>query len=137
VCSQFTVGYNKAQETGGASPDFVALDFKRKDLVIAEVSSASSISQLISKIRERQQRWYSPIYASLLAESAINQEWPQPRFIGFIRSDNINDANRAIPDEDVCFYPLENVAFDYKFWDSRLEGMPRRKLKNRTEGGVR
>src|SRR6266446_641048 len=76
ICPQFDVG---------KCPDFVALDFRRNEIVMVEVTAGSASGNIRSIIRDRQTRWYGPVRQHFVNWPIA--EWPI-RFLGFVRQEN-------------------------------------------------
>ena len=131
VCPQFRADRTPFGEASVAEPDFVVIDFEKKDVAVVEVSAAYNLDVLFQKIRNRHQRWYEPIHHKLLSTNTIRPDWPEVRAIIFIRREWVANggngwAEDQIPDDDVTFVGLEDVAFGYSWYHSRLEGLPNR-----------
>ncbi|HBK08395.1 MAG TPA: hypothetical protein DDZ81_21520 [Acetobacteraceae bacterium] len=108
-------------------PDFVALDFNRKRIVVVEVTTASNLKHLFTKIHNRRVEWYEPIRGKLAGASP--EPW-KPRFLGFVRADEIERARKKFAtEEDVTFFPLEKAMCDWRYWDTRVaNGLPDRTI---------
>lgn len=61
VNPQFSLAYDAKQDIGGSLPDFVVLDFELKTIFIVEVSKAYDIKNLLSKAKEKEERWILPL----------------------------------------------------------------------------
>ena len=125
IAPQFEIAFDREHQDGGACPDFVALDFRNRQIVIVEVSSAWNLDALMARIRNRQQQWYGPIRRRLLDLAPIDQSWPI-RFLGFVREERLGYAKRAfIRETDVAFFSIENASFPWVYWQNRLkDGLP-------------
>lgn len=127
VCPQYDVTWDADRQLGGASPDFVVLDFRNRDLVIVEVTGGASIANLLGKVAERERRWYVPIREKLVIEGALSCDPNsfEPRFLGFVRRDNVASAQASFSTAaDVHFKALEDVAFGWAYWDHRQAELP-------------
>jgi hypothetical protein len=60
VAPQFETG-DKTERNGIACPDFVALDFPSKEIVVVEVTASWAMSKVFRLVSERETRWYAPI----------------------------------------------------------------------------
>lgn len=123
VCPQYQLWAGSVGSTPWSCPDFVALDFKRREVVVVEVSADSSLGNLPSRVRERETRWFTPLRERLLREEAINDAWII-RFLGFVRRELVDKAGSLAGGDDVIFHPLEDVAFAHLYWDERMKGLP-------------
>ena len=99
LSSQFDAVWNVEHGDGGSSPDIVALDFGMKEIVIVEVTTASSISNLLAKVEDRQTRWYAPIRRSFGKMQYFPQDWTM-RFLGFVRKNAVEGATRRFSGQD-------------------------------------
>jgi hypothetical protein len=136
VSPQFNVAWDDTAREGGTCPDFVALDYSksRKQVVIVEVTSASSLDSLFSKIDQRERGRYQPIVRHLTAIGAINIEWEPPRLLGFVRESNFAQArDRYAGEPDVGFHPMERALLEYAYFVERQKGLPCL-TKQETEG---
>jgi hypothetical protein len=125
VSAQFNVAWDAEARNGGSCPDFVALDFEKKQPVVVEVTRAHDLGKLFENIRSRDSRWYQPIGKHLAAIGAITPEWHSPRFLGFIREPRLTYARNAFASEaDVSFCSIEEAVLDYAYWDARKKGLP-------------
>ena len=126
VCPQFAIKHDLASGCGGSEPDFVVLDFRNKDLVVVEVSGASSIGGLLGKVDARERQWFESVKRRLIVDGAITDEW-HPRFLGFVRRACVKLAEERFKGAgDVTFVALEDVAFGWEYWDRRQLGLPGR-----------
>lgn len=110
-----------------ACPDFVALDFQAEEVVIVEVATGSRFASLISRVKERETRWFLPVKAKLIADGlALQADW-RMRFLGFVRRDSIELARRPFAGQErVAFKAIEDVTFPWAYWSDRAAtGLPR------------
>lgn len=119
VCPQFDVG-NKC-------PDFCALDLRRSEIVIVEVSARSAPATISSRVINREHDWYCPSYDHL--KSTFTGDWPI-RFLGFVRKEICEKLTAKFTDsKDVTFYPLQSAMMLHEFWERRREhGLPDKRL---------
>ena len=120
---QFTVAWDKELADGGSCPDFVALDFEKRHVVIVEVTTASDIGSILDRITKRQKHWYDPVQRRLTSAGAITPEW-KPRTLCLLRRDRIDDARRRLSESDVTFHPLEDALLEYAYSSDRAKGLP-------------
>ena len=125
VSPQYDIPFSDQERDGGSCPDFVALDFARSEVVVVEVSSASNLRDLISRVRERETRWFAPIRRRLEADRVITSE-SGIRFLGFVREALVDGAKGRFANEnDIQFFALEKAAFSFAYWTEREKGLPR------------
>lgn len=124
VCPQYQLWVGSVGGKPWSCPDFVALDFKRWEVVVVEVSAGASLGDLTSRVEERKARWFTPLRDRLVSEGVIDDRWTI-RFLGFVRRDLVDQANRLAGDDDALFHPLEDVAFPHLYWNERMRGLPR------------
>lgn len=105
-------------------PDFVALDFGKREVVLVEVISGANLSPIIAKIRNRQAQWYDRLRTKLTNDKVITSAWGM-RFLGFVRRHNLEKAKATCSGErDVTFFAIEDATFDWEYWTSRASGLP-------------
>ena len=105
-------------------PDFVALDFSKREVVVVEVTTAYDIESLIQKVENRREQWFAPLRAQLDTDK-IAEGWKM-RFLGFVRKDRLERAKRDfIGMLEVTFTTIEESAFSWENWDRREGGLPR------------
>jgi hypothetical protein len=126
VSRQFDVTWDPERKIGGSAPDIVALDLKAREIVVVEVTTASSLVDLLKKIETRQAGWYDPIRLQLKNFGTLADGW-DIRFLGFVREANVAKAKaRFAGDNDVAFVSIEDATFPWKYWTSRgHHGLPR------------
>ncbi len=106
-------------------PDFVALDFENREVVVIEVTSGADIGPITRKAKDREKQWFTPLRHKLKSHG-IADGWSL-RFLGFVRRESIMKARSAMAGHDnVSFFPIEDAAFPWKYWDSRINnGLPK------------
>ncbi len=130
ISPQFSVPWDKEQKDGGSCPDFVALDFEKKQVVVVEVTTAADISSLLAKIPQRKANWFDPIERKLRSTGAIpvdptmKPQW-EFRFLGIVRDKVLANARHTFEGvSDVTFHPLEEAVLGYAYFDTRAKGLP-------------
>lgn len=123
ISPQFTVAWDRDRADGGTCPDFVALDFDKRHVVIVEVTTASDIGTVLGRITKRQQHWYDPVQRRLTSAGAITSEW-KIRTLCLLRRERVGDAQRRLSDSDVTFHPLEDALMEYAYSFDRAKGLP-------------
>ncbi len=56
---------------GGSCPDFVALDFSCKEIVIVEVTTAADWKPLAKRVQDREKRWFAPARGGLSSPTSL------------------------------------------------------------------
>lgn len=129
LCPQYCI--KNANTSGRAEPDFVALDFRNKKVIVVEVSIKSEIAKLAEKVRHRQSNWFEPLMQHLVREHVIpdpttsekDGHW-EPRFLGFVRLKE-NAVKREVDKfaadaPQVKYVDLEDAILAYDYWDKEL-----------------
>jgi hypothetical protein len=126
IASQYDIPYDPENADGGTCPDFVALDFGKREILIVEVSGGADIRDLIKRVRDRDKRWFEPLKRRYKEEWNVLSEWNM-RFLGFVREPNLAKLRKIFEGVDrVSFYAIEDATFPYKYWNFRLDnGLPR------------
>lgn len=115
-------GYNLGN--GWSCPDFVALDFGKREVVVVEVTTAYEISSLLDKVRKRDEQWFVRLRAQLDIDG-VARGW-EMRFLGFVRQDRLKKAESAFAGvPNVAFTAIEDATFSWKYWERREGGLPR------------
>ena len=107
-------------------PDFVALDFERSEVVVVEVATGWDLDSVLTKVRDREMQWFSPLRAKLRSDKIMAAEWPI-RFLGFVRKANLERASKSfLVHADVKFTAIEGATFAWEYWEARATaGLPR------------
>jgi hypothetical protein len=123
IAPQFDIGWEKNE--GGTCPDFVALDFSCKEIVVVEVTSAANWKPLASKVSDREMRWFSPTRGRLQQAGVTDGNW-RIRFLGFVRNAALEGIRVAFAGkEGVTFHAIEDATFIWAYWDERIKfGLP-------------
>jgi hypothetical protein len=107
---------------GGTCPDFIALDFSCREVVVVEVTTAANWPPLAERVRARESRWFSPISRRLTDLKVIDADW-NIRFLGFVRKDATEMiAKQFLPPDSVTFYAIEDAIILWRYWDDRMKG---------------
>ena len=128
LAPQYQVAFDPELKEGGSCPDFVALDFRAREILIVEVTTATDWRRtLLENVRQRQTRWYSPVRRRMQELGILDNSWKGIRFLGFVREENLEKVRAAFASEhDVTFYAIEKATFLWQYWDQRLkDGLPR------------
>jgi hypothetical protein len=106
----------KDQDTGGewSCPDFVALDFRRKEVSVVEVSSGYDIGALAEKVKNKELQWLEKLKLQLIRNEVIDgTRWNFSVKI-FIRRDRYEAfKNKIGPLDKVHTVPLEDLGFPW------------------------
>jgi hypothetical protein len=117
-------------DDGRSCPDFVVLDFRRREILIVEVTDAANWQPLASRIADRTRRWFNPARRRLEQGRIVDSSWSGPRFLGFVREAAIPGLEaRFLKDDDVTFCPAEQASLMWKCGEARLrDGLPDKRL---------
>ena len=123
IAPQFDIKWEMNE--GGSCPDFVALDFSCKEIVIVEVTSAADWKPLAGRVQARVSRWFNPVHRRLTQAGVTDMGW-RIRFLGFVRAAAVDGiAARFISEADVTFYAIEEATFLWAYWSKRMaSGLP-------------
>jgi len=114
VSPQFSLPYKKGQ--GGSCPDFIVLDFGKTTVYVVEVTSASVIKPILSRVRETESRWISPLRDHLTNTNRLFQDWKYKVTL-FVREEVCKDLEKALVGiPDVFVVSLDKVVFSWR-WD--------------------
>ena len=115
---------------GGTCPDFVALDFSCKEVVVVEVTGAVDFKPLADRVRERHNRWFNPVRRRLTDQNVITSDW-NVRFLGFVRDDAVDKVSKLFEGAaDVTFFPVEEAIILWSYWEKRIQnGLPGNRRK--------
>lgn len=108
-----------------ACPDFVALDFSKREVIVVEVTTSSNYNNIVQLAKQRHARWYERLNKKLLSDDVIDKTWGI-RLLVFVREAHITLLNNIFRDDtDVTFHSVEDSTFEYKYWDDRKKyGIP-------------
>ncbi len=106
VNPQFSLAYDAKQDIGGSLPDFVVLDFELKTIFIVEVSKAYDIKNLLSKAKEKEERWILPL--KNIIDSKLSQ-WDFHVSL-FIREERVKYARVSLSEiENISVISLKKI----------------------------
>ena len=114
VSPQFALPFKDGE--GGSCPDFVVLDFGVSTVYVVEVTTSSNPRNLLSRVREKDKRWLTPLrhHMSSIAESFNGWKY---RLTLFVRDEVCRQIEEAVRNEpDVFVVSLDKVVFDWR-WD--------------------
>ncbi len=60
LAPQYNVAFDRDLNEGGACPDFVVLDLRRREVIVVEVTYAANLKPLFGRIKQRATSWYTP-----------------------------------------------------------------------------
>jgi hypothetical protein len=90
-------------------PDIVALDFERKEIVIIEIVPAWDLTQLCTRVNQREARWCTPIKATLISQRIVTRSWAV-RVLALVPEQTLPEARRRFTGlEDVACWALEQI----------------------------
>ncbi|MFT4927335.1 MAG: hypothetical protein ACI8WB_003441 [Phenylobacterium sp.] len=103
-------------------PDFIAINFKKKEIQVVEVTTAQDISRLMAKVADKNNQWFDKLIPQLKSSKVIPNEddngWTNVVRL-FIREDCKQYAEKKVKGNDNVFIEiLEDLAFSWKWpWD--------------------
>jgi hypothetical protein len=129
--AQFAIPYE--DKSGGSCPDFLALDFSETTAHVVEVTATADCKGLISRVRERETRWFGPLRKHLLGLIPPLRGWDLHVTL-FVRDEQVANAERAVLDfPDVSVIPISRALFSWN-WDWLADtGLPRNALRSDTK----
>ena len=103
---------------GGSCPDFVVIDYIKKTIYVVEVTTASNASTIISRIREREKRWFMPLKNEMSQWNQSFTEWKY-RVTLFVRDSLVKKIeNEKI--SDVFVINFDKIIFPWKWeWEKQ------------------
>ena len=103
---------------GGSCPDFVVIDYIKKTIYVVEVTTASNASTIISRIRERETRWFIPLKIEMSQWSESFTEWKY-RVTLFVRDSLINKKDIEAMNDVFVIY-LDKIMLPWKWnWNEQ------------------
>ena len=114
VKPQYTLKYKDG--FGGSCPDFVVIDYINKTIYVVEVTAAADASSILSKISERETRWFIPLKNEISQWDQSFNEWKY-RVTIFCRK-QLYDKIYNESNYDVSVFNLDSVIFP---WDWKWE----------------
>jgi hypothetical protein len=99
-------------------PDFVALDFLKHEIHVVEVTTAWNITNLISKIQNREVQWFDKLKPQLIELGLPVKNWQNIVRV-FVRQDRYDFIKSKFEKmSDVKIEKLEDIAFPWNWsWD--------------------
>jgi len=114
VSPQFALPSKDGQ--GGSCPDFVVLDFGVSTIYVVEVTTSADPRNLLSRIREKDKRYLTPLRRHMSSISESFAGWKY-RLTLFVRDEVCRQIQEAVGNEsDVFVVSLEKVVFPWR-WD--------------------
>lgn len=105
-------------------PDFVALDFRKQEIQVVEVTAASNISDLIKKIQNREEQWFRRLKPQLVALDIPVAEWQNIVRV-FVRQDCYDHIKSKVENmPDVIVEVIEDIAFSWKWPWKQWQAQP-------------
>ena len=98
-------------------PDFVALNFKDKEVSIVEVSTAFYPDSLIRKVKDRSSQWIDKLKGQLKRYRVIDDDWKSFKIEVFIRKSAKDKFMKAIgnpPDVSIKILEKLSVPWEWK-----------------------
>ena len=99
-------------------PDFVALDFAKREIQVVEITTAYNVGGLIEKIQNRQDQWFRLLTPQLIARGIPVYDWSTV-VRAFVRRDRYSHVKSKFPDTpDVRLEVIEDITFPWTWpWD--------------------
>jgi hypothetical protein len=127
VNAQFNIPWDGA--CGGSCPDFLVLNFRDKTAYIVEVTTGSGTGTTMSRVRERETRWISPVREHLRKLNSELANWDVHVTL-FVRDEQVEPAKRAVESfRNVSVIPLSRALFSWN-WDWQSDGLPNNELRD-------
>lgn len=111
VKSQYDLKYKDG--FGGSCPDFVVIDYIKKTIYVVEVTKSSDASTIISRIRERETRWFVPLKKEMSQWNESFAEWNY-RVTVFVRKELENKIENEHLN-DVFVVNFDKIIFPWEW----------------------
>lgn len=133
VSAQFNIPYDGSK--GGSCPDFLVLDFSGSTVYVVEVTSAADKKNILSRVDERETRWFAPLRGHFSKLSPIFAEWDYHVTV-FVRKEECDAARKRLHEfPDVSVFSLDEVVFSWNWnWQG---GRPSNPLRETSKIGKR
>ena len=115
LAPQFSI---RSEHGEWSCPDFVALDFAKKQIQVVEVTVAYSVDTLIEKVRQRELQWFNHLKPQLLELKIPVSDWACTVRL-FIRRDRLDHVRAKFAgQDDVTVEAIEDISFAWMWpWD--------------------
>lgn len=101
---------------GGASPDFVVLDFEDNTVYVVEVSVAWDLTDLVDRVLKRQSVWYTALQEYGRTHNVSPLCWSNYRTAAFVRSDRYSHMLKKVEEHvDVSVISLDRVLLEWEW----------------------
>lgn len=98
-------------------PDFVGLDFAKKEINIIEVTTAYNVSGLLQKVNDRDNQWILKLQDYIKKNNIVDNTWSYVVRV-FIRKERIEYFKENLKNKSgVILQTLEEIAFPWA-WDT-------------------
>lgn len=119
VKHQYSLAYRDG--VGGSCPDFVVIDYIKETIYVVEVTARSNPSNVLSRVRERETRWFTPLKKEMSQWSESFAYW-RYRVTLFVRGDVsmslIKEINKDM--NDVSVKLINDVIFPWSWvWNDQ------------------
>jgi hypothetical protein len=91
-------------------PDFVALDFKNRRIEVVEVTTSQDVRNLISKIQDAENQWFSKLRPQLKAGGVPIDDWDDAVSVFAYRKQADAIKQKACCRQSLQIYSLEEIA---------------------------
>jgi len=107
VSPQYSIRGEKGE---WACPDVVALDFRRRTVIVAEVSTGWRTKALLEKVKNREAQWIEKLRTQLLSLNVIDDAWTFEVWV-FVREHAVKQFEEVgvIGGTPVRVHPLEKL----------------------------
>jgi hypothetical protein len=109
--------FSVKDSSGGewSCPDFVALDFSKREVQVVEVTTAATVSGIVEKLEKREDQWFRHLRPQLARRGVVDESWKYLVRV-FVRESNVEMIRQKLSDaEDVVVEPIEKIAFSWKW----------------------
>lgn len=121
MAPQYSISADTQKVSDWSCPDYVVLDFRHKQIVVIEETTASRPVKLIGKVIDRGAQWYTRLASFLVQQEIVPANW-HIRCLLIMRSEVIERYKTQFTNQpDVDFLALEDCSFPWKFYENRMK----------------
>jgi hypothetical protein len=113
VCPQYSVDGERA------CPDFVALDFERKKVLVVEASGAANPTKLLERTRDRENQWFERLRREMRQSKVVDDLWDF-RVMFYIRSiaaKAFQEKLGDVKDVEIRVFEKNGLPWEPQFWE--------------------
>ncbi len=130
VCPQYSIRIGGGAEW--SCPDFVALDFHRRAVLVVEVSAADAPKRLLEKVLARENQWVSRLKDQLELNQVVGDGWDYRTYV-FIRANVEPWFRKSLGScADVTVTTLESIGLPWSWSRTYGPSLPDGPLRDRT-----